>query len=305
MTANLESKIVDHIRQRGPLTGSELRASFNEDGLILWQTCIRSQQLVTTRIGARYLRLDRRVDGFARLSPSILREFLSYSVVGLAENTDAVSVRASKVAYHIEEVSKNKLDLAYSIVFDIMRHFGGMEEDNRQLCFIIAGDIAYRMANDVRRPELSTGEFVRGSDIDLVVVLEDGASDDFITSLDNAIYSAKYRTLISPEFGEEIDYVIKRVSRVREQLQFDTFKHMVACKILEEGLLLYGSESLFVDIKTMLNKHGVTEKLADLGQKAQIFRKDAEEYLLHADPEEAKKESLYLFYPAEESEEFE
>jgi hypothetical protein len=106
-------------------------------------------------------------------------------------------------------------------------------------------------------------------------------------------------------FREEIDYVIKRVSRVKEQLQFDTFKHMVACKILEEGLLLYGSKSLFVDIKTMLNKHGITEKLGDLEKRAQIFRKEAEAYLLHADPDKVKRGSLYLFYPAEESEEFE
>ena len=35
------------------------------------------------------------------------------------------------------------------------------------------------MAHDVPRPERSTGELVKGSDIDLVVVLEDGASDDF------------------------------------------------------------------------------------------------------------------------------
>jgi hypothetical protein len=137
------------------------------------------------------------------------------------------------------------------------------------------------------------------------VVLEDGASDDFMKSLDHAIYSEKYKTLTSSTIREEIDYVIKRVSRVREQLQFDTFKRMVACKILVEGLLLYGSKDLFVDIKTLLNKHGVTDKLGDLEKKAQNFRIHAEEYLLHTDPDKVKEESRYLFYPPEESEEFE
>jgi hypothetical protein len=95
------------------------------------------------------------------------------------------------------------------------------------------------------------------------------------------------------------------MSRVRKQLQFDTFKRMIACKILEEGLLLSGSKDLFIDIKTLLNKHGVTEKLSDLEKKVQIFRRNAEKYLLHADPDKAKKENLFLFYPSEESEELE
>lgn len=305
MAVNLENRIVDHIKQKGPLTGLELRESFNEDSLILWQTCMRSKKLAITRIGTRYLRLDRRVDGFARLSPSILREFLSYSVMGLVNSPDTVSKRVHEIASHVEMVSKNKLELAYSIVSNIRKQCGGIWEDDLSICFIIAGDIVYNMAHDAPRPEQSTGKLVKGSDIDLIVVLEDGASDDFIKRLDNAIYSEKYRTLTSPVLKEEIDYVIKRMSKVREQLQFDTFKRMVACKILEEGLLLYGSKNLFIDIKTLLNEHEVAEKLGDLEKKARIFRKNTEECLLHADPDKVKKENLYLFYSAEESEEFE
>jgi hypothetical protein len=305
MVVNLENRIIDHIKQKGPLTGLELVKSFDEDGLALWQACMRSQQLVTTRIGKRYLRLDRRVDGFARLSPSILREFLSYSVMGLAEDPDPVSKKACEIASHIETVSKNKLELAHSLVSNVRKQCSDIWEDKLHICFIIAGDIVYNMAHDAPRPEQSIGEFVKGSDIDLVVVLEDSAPDDFIKGLDRAIYSEKYRLLTAPAFREEIDYIVKRMSRVREQLQFDTLKRMIACKILDEGLLLCGSKSLFTDIKTLLNQHGVTEKLGDLEKKAQALRKDAEDYLLHADPDRAKKESPYLFYPAEESEEFE
>jgi hypothetical protein len=305
MAVDLENKIIDQIKQTGPLTGLELRESFDEDNLILWQTCMYSKNLVIKRIGTRYLRLDSRVDGFARLSPSILREFLSYSVIGLVDNPEKVLKKVSEIASHVEMVSKYKLELAYKIISNIREQFSGIWEDNLNICFILAGDIVYNMAHDVPRPEQSTGKLVKGSDIDLIVVLEDGTSDDFIKSLDNTIYSEKYRILKSPRYREEIDYVIKRVSRVREQLQFDTFKRMIACKILEEGLLLYGSKNLFLEIKTMLNKHGVTEKLGDLEKKAQISRKNAEEYLLHTDPDKVKEECLFLFYSAEESEEFE
>lgn len=305
MVTDLEAKIIALIRQKGPLTGSELKGMMHEDGLILWQACKRCKDLFTTQIGTRYMRLDRRIDGFACISPSILREFLSYSVIGLEGQSDAVTRKAQEIASHFEKVSRNKLELANSIVTRIKEQMGSMWEDELQICFIIAGDIVFNMAHDVPRPERSIGKLVNGSDIDLVVVLEDNAPDDLIKSLDHAIYCEKYRLLTSPAFKEEIDYVIKKVCRVKEQLQFDTFRRMIACKILEEGTLLHGSSELFRDIKTMLKEHGVSERLGELEQKAHVFRKNAEEYLLNTEPEKARQESLYLFYPHEESEEFE
>jgi len=64
------------------------------------------------------------------------------------------------------------------------------------------------------------------------------------------------------------------MNRVREQMKFQTFKHMVACKILQEGTLLYGSEDLFSAIKEMLRKQGVTEKLNDLENRAKNLSKE-------------------------------
>lgn len=302
---NLDKSVADHIRQKGPVTGLELREAFDDDSLVLWQACMRSEDLITERIGTRYLRLDRRVDGYARLSPSILRAFLSYSVTGLAADRAAVSKRADEIADHFKAVSRAKRALAHTVVSGIRQQLGAQWDARARICFIIAGDIVYDMAHDVPRPEQSTGELVRGSDIDLVVILEDGAPDEFVGLLDHAIYGEKYRILTSPLHREEIDYVVKRMSRVREQVQFDTFKHMVACKILDEGRLLYGSEALFAEIKALLDAHGVTERLEGLRARAHVFGQRAEEYLLHADPGHAKQESLDLFYPTEESEEFE
>ena len=80
---------------------------------------------------------------------------------------------------------------------------------------------------------------------------------------------------------------------------------MVACKILQEGTLLYGSENLFSIIKALLYDHGITEKLDDLEKQARIFRSKAEEILLHEDLERIRDDHACLFYPTEESEEFE
>jgi hypothetical protein len=80
---------------------------------------------------------------------------------------------------------------------------------------------------------------------------------------------------------------------------------MVACKLLQEGTLLYGSEEVFHTLKSLLRDHGVIQKLKELENKARRFRKEAEYYLLTEDPHKIREESLNLFYPTEESEEFE
>jgi hypothetical protein len=129
--------------------------------------------------------------------------------------------------------------------------------------------------------------------------------DDFIRRLDSAIYQEKYRTLISPSVNEEIDYVVKKMERVREQVRFDTFKNMVACKILQEGMLIGGSEGLYREVIKLLQDNGVLEKLDRLQEAAIAFRKQQEEFLVQSDADKINHEDLYFFYPAEESEEFE
>lgn len=93
--------------------------------------------------------------------------------------------------------------------------------------------------------------------------------------------------------------------RVREQLLFDTFKRMVACKILQEGLLLSGSQSLFDEIKGMLVDRGVTKKLEEMEVRAGVFSHNAEKYLLDTDPSRISRDELNLFHTTEESDEFE
>ncbi len=80
---------------------------------------------------------------------------------------------------------------------------------------------------------------------------------------------------------------------------------MVACKILYEGTLLHGSEPLFHQVKTLLRQRGVVQKIQAMEEAAKAFRREAVHYILSKDPDHIKEESLYLFYPTEESEEFE
>jgi hypothetical protein len=301
----MEKKIISLIEENGPLTGSEVWASVGGDGLNLWRICKLSGDLMIQTTGIRYLRLDRRIIDFARLSPSIWREFLTYSVVGLSGDRDLIEKRARTVILNMEEVSKGKLELSYRIASGLAGQFECEWALAQQACFMIAGDIVYNMAHDVPRPEKSTGKMVKGSDIDLVVIADDNVPDALIKRLDEAIYKEKYRLLVTPHVKEEIDYVVKKVNRVREQMSFDTFRHMVACKILNEGELLFGSEGLFNEVKAMLREKGVSEKLEDMERRARDFRRNAEDFLLHAERDKINEEHSYLFYPTEESEEFE
>jgi len=301
----MEKEIIKLIERKGPLTGSEIQETLGGDSIVLWQTCQRSTNLKIRNVGTHYLRLDPRIRGFARLSPSIWREFLTYSVVGIAEDPIAIERKAKEVLFNVEQVSKAKLELAYRVVAGISGHIESLSPSDYQVCFIIAGDIVHNMAHDVLRPEKSTRRLVSGSDIDLVVIADDQAPDDLMKRLDDAIFQEKYSLLMTPHVNEEIDYIVKKLERVREQVRFETFKQMVACKILHEGTLLYGSEVLFNAVKNILRQTGVSDKLNDLERQAKTFRRDVEAYLLRESPERIRGEMLDLFYPSEESEEFE
>jgi len=298
--------IISLISKKGPSTGFEIIKEIDMDGLLLWKACQTSQELQVRTLCKRYMRLDRHVEGFARLSPSIFREFLTYSVIGLAHDPEPLKKRCLEVVERIHEISRSKLDIARRMVSEIMEEF---EEEasvkQHQICFIIAGDIVYNMAHDVRRPERSTGRLVKGSDIDLIVVVDDTLPDASLNRLDDIIYRKKYRMLINPAINEELDYKIKRLALIRDQARFEDFKQMVAVKILREGLMLYGSEDLFYTVKKIIEEKRLPEKLDDLQRLAELFRRKAEESILWntMDKEEIKK--LHLFYSAEELEEFE
>lgn len=299
----MEDEIIRLIDEKGPLTGAEIMGVIDGDPILLWRTCKLSKSLNMKVVGTKYMRLDRRIDGFARLSPSILREFLTYSVIGLASDPSPIEKRAISLISHIEKVSRAKSDLAYRIISALADRVDELLVKEKT-CFIIAGDIVFNMAHDVPRPERSTGKLVKGSDMDIVVVVDDSFPKKTMERLDEEIYREKYNYLINPYLLEEIDYIVKYLDRVRKQLKFDTFPHMVACKILKEGAFLYGNEELFHILKIMLKDYGVIEKLDEMEEKAKLFRGKAEEYLLIEDPERIRQESLNLFYPTEESEEF-
>jgi hypothetical protein len=306
----VHDSIVSLLEKRGPRTGAELRGELGDDGFAHWKTCMLTDRIVVRRVGRRYLRLDQKVEGYARQSPSILREFLTYSMVGLVDEPALLELKTAELADRIKQISTAKLRMAERFMSEIgARLMDGGDGDSsgkeERFCVLLAGDIVYEMGHDAPRPERSTGRMVRGSDVDLVVIMDDHAPQELIDRLDDAIYQQKYRYLINPSIREEIDYTIKPLARVREQAEFGTFKQMVPCKILDEAVLLYGSEDLYAAAKSLLDERGIPARLAALEEAAIRSRSQAERHLLSGDNRSVEGEDLYLFYTSEESEEFE
>jgi hypothetical protein len=150
---------------------------------------------------------------------------------------------------------------------------------------------------------ITLGKMVRGSDLDIIVIAEDDVSKDALKDLDQAIFRKKYYLLVHPNYHEEIDYLVKDIAKVRQQLAFDSFQHMIASKIIHEGELLYGSVAVFQKIKTMVEEMKAHEKIAALEKQAAEDRKQAEISLLQADSAQADAPFLNLFYTSEEGDE--
>lgn len=296
-------KIIELLDSQGPLTGKELLGKIKMDEFTTWKSCYSNERVVTKTIGTRYLRLDRQVEGYARLSPSLIREFHGYTVIGTEKNMQEIQKKAEFLRQEIIQISKKKFELAQEVITKIVESQATSNIIKTGACFIIAGDVVYEMSHLEPRPEVSTGKLVKGSDLDIVVITQ-GLPNSIINALDDSIYEQKYFLLRNPRYNEEIDYIIKDISKVKNQLKFDSFKSMVASKILHEGKFLYGNFDIFKQIKQMLIDEGIPEKIRILEEEALLNRNNATIHLLKCEGKLADEENMKLFYTKEEREEF-
>lgn len=282
---------IREVLSRGPLIGKELYKATGLSIFELWR--LSHLKFKVLRVGKRYLRFDRNVEGYARLSPAIEREFITYSVVGLKGDTEAIAARAIALEQDIMDISARKMKLAESTVKKASQEIGP-----EGVCLVIGGDVPLGMAHEDPRPESSTGELVAGSDLDIIGIVSDDLPENQIEELDEKLYKEKFR-LLRTQKKEELDYLVKRFSKVLEQARFDSFENMVACKILYEGRLLHGDRKLYDSIMKVLNENSIPHKLKDLEKIAILRRKKAEQYLLKKG-KIGREEYMKLFTTSEE-----
>ncbi|MDW7738942.1 MAG: hypothetical protein SCJ97_02635 [Bacillota bacterium] len=290
------------LEKEGPMTGKKVVSSTGLDTFDAWKQCRMDDKIISSLVSTRYLRLDSKVENYARLSPSIMREFLNYTIIGIERDRSDISEMAVRLEAELTLISRKKVELAESTVKRLIEANPAKEDYIDQACFIIAGDVVYGMAHSEPRPESSTGELVRGSDLDIIVVT-DNLSEVLTSDLDRMIFGEKYNLLMNPAVKEEIDYLIKDLETVSDQLKFDNFKSMVASKILYEGEYLYGSKKIFRTIGKMLIDSGIPNIIAGLEKNAALERQAAEHQLLKAEETEDRDHLMALFYTTEEKEE--
>ncbi len=290
------------LEKKGPLTGKDFVRETGLTSFDAWKFCAGTDRVITQTVGRRYLRLDLKVEGYARLSPSIMREFLNYTVVGISKDDAAIDRLAKLIEEEIASISAKKINLASDTIDRLLINHSDRHSIIDKSCFIIAGDVVFGMAHAEPRPESSTGELVMGSDLDIITVT-DNLPGKLFKILDAMLYREKYNLLMNPVSREELDYIVKDLEMVKAQLAFNDFKKMVASKILEEGQYLFGSQVLFDRIKTMVAERGIPEKLSLLEEKAIQDRVRAEKVLLEASESADHDELMALFYTTEEKEE--
>jgi hypothetical protein len=296
-----EDQIAAILAETGPITGAQLVERTRMQALPLWQLCRKAPSVELETAGRRFLRLDRNVQGYARLSPSIRREFLTYTFAGLESQSDALKAKVAAFRQETERISQNKLEIARESIASAVATLPDQAAILEKACFLIAGDVVYDMSHTVSRPEKSTGEMVQGSDLDVVVVAEDTTPSEILNALDTAIHKRKHLLLVNDR--EEIDYLIKTMSRVREQLKFDLFPSMVACKILDESRLLYGNPAVYQTVKNLLAEQDIPRRLKALEQQATASRESAEAELLDASAQRDQGAFYNLFYTRAEEDE--
>lgn len=294
--------MISLLEERGPLTGKNLVRETGFDVFRAWKACHSCDRIFTRQVGRRYLRLDRKVEGYARLSPSIMREFLNYTIVGLERHEPVLKSMALDLQQQLAAISSKKMRLAGQTLAPIVEEHPKGDLIRERAAFIIAGDVVFNMAHAEPRPEISTGELVMGSDLDIIIVVDD-LPEALVRDLDRIVYREKYNLLINPASKEELDYIIKDLDKVKEQLRFDSFRAMVASKILYEGRFLGGSRSLFDLIKGLLDHFDISAKITFLEEKARQDRVEAERLLALPGNTDQDEELMSLFYTTEEKEE--
>jgi len=306
MEAGADLKEIFHfLGSHGPARGHDLCEIIFEDRLAIWRFCKLSDSLITKSVARHYLRLDRNIEGYARLSPSIWREFYSYTVIGLRSQREWVEQMAGELSSKIRGISKEKEALAKSICDGIYQKISyNYPEIREKIAFLLAGDVVYGMAHSDPRPELSTGKLVVGSDIDLVVIVGDEVSNGLVKLLDDMMLEEKTRLILNPFHKEELDYVVKKVGLLRDQMAMKSFKEWVAMKVFWESKLLCGDMGFYETFKADPRMERIGRFFMELQDKAQRQRKEIEEALLKGAPLEGSLNFEAIFYPTDETEDF-
>ncbi|HOU35655.1 MAG TPA: amylo-alpha-1,6-glucosidase, partial [Candidatus Omnitrophota bacterium] len=131
----------------------------------LFQICNTSKSIATHCAAEHYIRISTRNHTQAVLSPAPLRSFLDYEIVARSGDRRA-DAYVLNLRENITKISANKMNLARAAMEKLIKNGYG----RRGLVFFINGDVGLHLANEHKREDAVSGELMKGSDLDVLVV---------------------------------------------------------------------------------------------------------------------------------------
>ncbi len=294
---DMEAQILGILDGKSSVLGVDIAEKLDNQYFDIWRACHNSAAIYTTPFARYYLRIDEKIEGLARLSPSILRDFLTYNRVSTLENFGAALEDAERSRQEHVRISEQKRQIARQVVTETLN-----PKLLAQTGVMIAGDVCRNMAHLVPRPERTTGKLVRGSDIDLIFVIkEDGGLK---TEIEAKISEAKAIYLQHPALREELDFIVNTLDHYHSVSSFKDAHDMISCKAALEGQYLAGSKEILQQSTAILLQAQIPRKVIKLTEKAFSDRLRAMERL-RKDPDViGMPKERRLFYYSDEIWEF-
>ncbi len=300
--ADIEAEVVALLREKGPRIGKELAFDLpTVPPLALWQACYTSEALQISHFASYYLRFDITREDLVRLSPSILRDFLSFTLFGLAGQRYQMIERQGALSNYHRDVSRQKITIAQGILAKLLKQLS--RDVRARMCAFIAGDLAYFLAHNEPREHAATGEMLRGSDIDIVVVHDD-LDAETVTMIETEISNLKNYYLRHPDYRHEVDFIVKTRKTMERQFAYTNIHDKIASKIAYESMFLGGSLPLYMDVRAVLEQTGVNDLIEADFEHALTDRKSAMKKLLAHPGGALDDETRSLFYFSQERVEF-
>ncbi len=299
MSDNLENQIAALLDINGPMTGRQLSDNLPfVDDILLWKICYQSNIFRVINFARYYLRYDITREDQIRLSPSVLRDFLSFTLVYIAGQRSDATDKAAILANKHRLISLKKLKFARNTLLSLSPDI--LETIHYKACCFIAGDISYFLAHEEPRIHQPTGAKLYGSDIDIIVVHENDLSSDIIARAEAEVLAYKHRCIKNPAIGQEIDFIFKPVQKMLTQFSYADIHQKIASKILYESFFLYGRLDLYEKLTTDLEFSGTVKKIEDDFAKALAGRKATIKKILdlpqdQLDAMDKNTQSLFFF----------
>lgn len=301
----LVDRIVTLIRDKGPSSGLVLSELLSDISPInLWRSCYSSRRLRVRNCARYYLRYDITRDNALRLSPSILRDFLTFSLIYLPEQSVSAVEGGTLLANKFRSISLRKLSRARQALLALPDDL--QAQLNANCVVFLSGDIAYFLAHDTPRRHSTLDVPIKGSDIDIVIVTNREADPEKIALIESELLKVKRLFLLNPAIGEELDYIVKPLETMLGQLDYRDIHEKIASKILYESYFLMGRVDIYESLMQHLNLRGTRDKIEADFETALMERKSTIATILSLPPVDSAKDSevASLFFASQERLEF-